>query len=120
MPALAPAFSLADEAVSDRGHAQVVAGGGRRHESRDGADGVSRPCHGLCVEPGGCAMGCGFCATGQAGYFRQLSSGEIIEQVVRAARYALDHRWGRLGNIVFMGMGEPLANYPNVRSAIGR
>jgi 23S rRNA (adenine2503-C2)-methyltransferase len=121
MPALAPAFSLADEAVSDRGHTLkwlLAAADGTRVETvlMGYRDRVT-----VCVSSqAGCAMGCGFCATGQAGYFRQLSSGEIIEQVVRAARYALDHRWGRLGNIVFMGMGEPLANYPNVRSAIGR
>ena len=120
MPALAPAFSLADEAVSDRGHTLkwlLAAADGTRVETvlMGYRDRVT-----VCVSSqAGCAMGCGFCATGQAGYFRQLSSGEIIEQVVRAARYALDHRWGRLGNIVFMGMGEPLANYPNVRSAIG-
>ncbi len=58
----------------------------------------------------GCAMGCGFCATGQAGFDRHLTRGEIVEQVVRAARRArADGR--RLSNVVFMGMGEPLANY---------
>ncbi len=67
----------------------------------------------------GCAMGCGFCATGQAGFTRQLSAGEIVEQVVRAARKAkqLDRR---LANIVFMGMGEPLANEAAVWSAVQR
>lgn len=62
-------------------------------------------------------MGCGFCATGQAGFTRQLSSGEIVEQVVAAARAA---RLGgrRLSNVVFMGMGEPMANYPRVWAAV--
>lgn len=67
----------------------------------------------------GCAMGCGFCATGQAGFTRHLTTGEIVEQVIRAARKAreLDRR---LANVVFMGMGEPLANEANVWAAIER
>ena len=56
----------------------------------------------------GCAMGCTFCATGQAGFSRHLTVGEVMEQVVRAARDAAPRR---LSNVVFMGMGEPLANY---------
>jgi 23S rRNA (adenine2503-C2)-methyltransferase len=56
----------------------------------------------------GCAMGCTFCATGQAGFRRQLVAAELIEQVVEAAR---EVRPRRLSNVVFMGMGEPLANY---------
>ena len=64
----------------------------------------------------GCAMACSFCATGQAGFQRQLTVGEIVEQVVRARRAAE----GRVGNVVFMGMGEPLANYPNTWAAIER
>jgi 23S rRNA (adenine2503-C2)-methyltransferase len=64
-------------------------------------------------------MGCGFCATGQAGFTRQLTTGEIVEQVARAAREA--RALGRrLANVVFMGMGEPLANEPNVWAAIER
>ncbi len=63
----------------------------------------------------GCAMGCRFCATGQLGFTRHLSSGEIVEQVVQARRAALPRR---LGNIVFMGMGEPLANYDRVWGAV--
>ncbi|HEY4334215.1 MAG TPA: 23S rRNA (adenine(2503)-C(2))-methyltransferase RlmN, partial [Ilumatobacteraceae bacterium] len=67
----------------------------------------------------GCAMGCGFCATGQAGFTRHLSTGEIVEQVVRAARTAraMDRR---LANVVFMGMGEPLANEAAVFAAVER
>ena len=74
----------------------------------------------VCVSSqAGCAMGCGFCATGQAGFTRQLTTGEIVEQVVVAARMArqLDRR---LANVVFMGMGEPLANEAAVWSAIER
>ncbi len=65
----------------------------------------------------GCAMGCGFCATGQAGFDRHLSVGEIVEQVVRAMRAA---RPRRLSNVVFMGMGEPLANTDRVLGALER
>jgi 23S rRNA (adenine2503-C2)-methyltransferase len=67
----------------------------------------------------GCAMGCTFCATGQAGFDRQLTPGEIVEQVVRAARRAQDDG-RRLSNIVFMGMGEPLANYDATWAAVER
>jgi 23S rRNA (adenine2503-C2)-methyltransferase len=57
----------------------------------------------------GCAMACSFCATGQAGFTRHLSVGEIVEQVARARQAAIS-RGRRLSNIVVMGMGEPLAN----------
>lgn len=74
----------------------------------------------VCVSSqAGCAMDCGFCATGQAGFTRHLTVGEIVEQVVRAARIARDGD-RRLTNVVFMGMGEPLANEPAVRAAVGR
>jgi len=74
----------------------------------------------VCVSTqAGCAMGCGFCATGQAGFQRHLTTGEIVEQVVRAARAARDGG-RRLGNVVFMGMGEPLANYDRVWPAVRR
>lgn len=67
----------------------------------------------------GCAMGCVFCATGQMGYTRHLSPGEIVAQAVhvaRALRTARDPQ--RLRNIVLMGMGEPLHNYDAVMTAI--
>jgi 23S rRNA (adenine2503-C2)-methyltransferase len=74
----------------------------------------------VCVSTqAGCAMGCGFCATGQAGFTRHLSAGEIVEQVVRAARRSR-HAGRRLSNVVFMGMGEPLANYDRVWTAVER
>jgi 23S rRNA (adenine2503-C2)-methyltransferase len=76
----------------------------------------------VCVSSqAGCAMGCTFCATGQAGFTRQLSTGEIVEQVVagaRAARHGSPAR--RLSNVVFMGMGEPLANYDRMWAAVTR
>ena len=64
-------------------------------------------------------MGCTFCATGQAGFERHLSVGEIVEQVMRAARRARDDG-RRLSNVVFMGMGEPLANYDATWAAVER
>ena len=74
----------------------------------------------VCVSTqAGCAMACGFCATGQAGFDRNLSVGEIVEQVVAAARAARDSG-RRLGNVVFMGMGEPLANYERMWGAVER
>lgn len=74
----------------------------------------------VCVSSqAGCAMDCGFCATGQAGFARHLTTGEIVEQVARAAREARD-LGRRLGNVVFMGMGEPLANEAAVWGAIER
>ena len=72
----------------------------------------------VCVSTqAGCAMGCSFCATGQAGFSRHLTTGEIIEQVVLAARTAAPRR---VSNIVFMGMGEPLANWKNLQPALHR
>ncbi len=67
----------------------------------------------------GCAMACGFCATGQAGFTRHLTVGEIVEQVVVAAREARALN-RRLANVVFMGMGEPMANEATVWSAVER
>ncbi len=74
----------------------------------------------VCVSSqAGCAMGCTFCATGQAGFDRQLTTGEIVEQVVRAGRRARDDG-RRLSNVVFMGMGEPMANYDPTWASIER
>jgi len=83
----------------------------------------------LCVSSqAGCGMNCPFCATGQAGLTRNMSTAEIIEQIVRANRLiaegglggkkADDHSMERVSNIVFMGMGEPLANYKRVMDAV--
>lgn len=79
----------------------------------------------LCVSSqAGCGMACPFCATGQMGLARNLSAGEIIEQV-REARLACargDLKGGptNLSNVVFMGMGEPMVNYKNMMTAIHR
>jgi len=64
----------------------------------------------LCVSTQvGCAYGCAFCATGLIGFKRNLSCGEIVEQILEANRTLADER--RITNVVLMGMGEPLANY---------
>lgn len=69
----------------------------------------------------GCAMACSFCATGQAGFERHLRAGEIVEQLALARQRALAaDPPRRVSNIVFMGMGEPLANYDATWSAIRR
>ena len=68
----------------------------------------------------GCGMACPFCATGQAGLTRNLSTAEILEQVRAAALTLRDDFGDRLSNVVFMGMGEPLANYDRVIAAVRR
>ena len=84
----------------------------------------------LCISSqAGCGMNCPFCATGQAGLTRNMSAGEIIEQIVRANQVIAAGELGgskakladspdRVSNIVFMGMGEPLANYNRVMTAV--
>ena len=74
----------------------------------------------LCISTqAGCAMGCPFCATGQIGFMRNLSAGEIVAQVLHYAR-RLQQIDEQVTNIVFMGMGEPLANYAETWRAIRR
>lgn len=82
----------------------------------------------LCVSSqAGCGMNCPFCATGQAGLTRNMSAAEIVAQIVAANKVIAAGGLGgkktgngeeRVGNIVFMGMGEPLANYNRVMSAV--
>ncbi|HEY5334458.1 MAG TPA: 23S rRNA (adenine(2503)-C(2))-methyltransferase RlmN [Mycobacteriales bacterium] len=79
----------------------------------------------VCVSSqAGCGMACPFCATGQGGLTRNLSAAEIVHQVVAAQRSldagAVPGGPGRVGNVVFMGMGEPLANYDRVIGAVRR
>ena len=65
----------------------------------------------LCISSqAGCAMGCTFCATGWGGFDRQLTAGEIVGQYRGARRWAEANEYGPITNIVYMGMGEPLAN----------
>ncbi|MGH9178375.1 MAG: 23S rRNA (adenine(2503)-C(2))-methyltransferase RlmN, partial [Acidimicrobiales bacterium] len=119
-PALAPSLRLDAEVASEGGHTvkwrwaldddRVVETVLMHYPDRTT----------VCVSSqAGCAMGCGFCATGQAGFERNLTTGEIVEQVVRAGAEA--RRGGRrLSNVVFMGMGEPLANLDRVWPAVER
>ena len=84
----------------------------------------------LCISSqAGCGMNCPFCATGQAGLTRNMSAAEIVDQIVRANQAIANGELGgrkakagdapeRVSNIVFMGMGEPLANYNRVMSAL--
>lgn len=79
----------------------------------------------LCISSqAGCALGCTFCATGQFGFERHLQAGEIVAQVAYAQAFlrqvGLPDSPSHLTNVVFMGMGEPLANYDRVREAIRR
>jgi len=79
----------------------------------------------MCVSSqAGCGMACPFCATGQAGLTRNLSAAEIVTQVFAGARAmaagAVPGGVGRVSNVVFMGMGEPLANYRSVLAAVRR
>jgi 23S rRNA (adenine2503-C2)-methyltransferase len=79
----------------------------------------------MCVSSqAGCGMNCPFCATGQAGLTRNLSCAEIVEQVVAGARMLdageVAGGRGRISNVVFMGMGEPLANYRATVDAVRR
>ena len=120
-PALAPALAAVAESTADGG-ATVKwlwsLGDGARIETVLMHYPVKRST--VCVSTqAGCAMACGFCATGQAGFERHLTTGEIVEQVTRAARAAADSG-RRLSNVVFMGMGEPLANYDRVWGAVER
>ncbi len=117
-PALSPALTPVARSVADRGQTVKWLWG------LDGGAAIETVLmhypdrSTVCVSTqAGCAMGCGFCATGQAGFSRQLSAGEIVEQVVAAAREAQPRR---LSNVVFMGMGEPLANYDRVWAALTR
>ncbi len=116
---LAPAFSVVAESLADRGTTVkwlLETGDAKRIETvlmryRDRVT--------VCVSSqAGCAMACTFCATGDAGFARQLTSGEIVEQVVIAARRCRSEGWGQLGNVVLMGMGEPLANFKAVWAAV--
>lgn len=119
MPEVASAFRCAAENVADRGATRkwlLETSDAKRIETvlmryRDRTT--------VCVSSqAGCAMGCTFCATGDAGFGRQLSSGEILEQVVIAARRCRSEGWDPLGNVVLMGMGEPLANFEAVWTAV--
>jgi len=116
---------LAEAAVLDRLH--IV----RESASRDGSrkllfelsDGLriesvylpESPGETVCISSQvGCAMKCAFCATGKMGFYRNLTAGEVVLQVMEVERAATT----RLTNVVFMGMGEPLHNYDNVMKSV--
>jgi len=88
----------------------------------------TKPRRTLCISTQvGCAMGCVFCATGQMGFRRHLSSGEIVAQVMYYARllsetseFSKNSEVSRVTNVVVMGMGEPFHNYDNTIAAIDR
>jgi 23S rRNA (adenine2503-C2)-methyltransferase len=87
-----------------------------RSAGRDGEGSRGRAT--VCVSSqAGCAMACTFCATGQMGFRRNLSADEIVSQVMHFAR-ELHADGARVSNVVFMGMGEPLANYAQVLKAV--
>ena len=122
-PELRPGLYLVHEAVADDGDtvkwlwevAAVGAGAAPRVETvlMHYPDRTT-----VCVSSqAGCAMACSFCATGQLGFERHLTAGEIVEQVVRASSTAAAGG-RRLGNVVFMGMGEPMANLDRVWQAV--
>ncbi|MEZ4414852.1 MAG: 23S rRNA (adenine(2503)-C(2))-methyltransferase RlmN [Gemmatimonadota bacterium] len=73
----------------------------------------------LCISSqAGCAVGCTFCATGWSGFRRQLDTAEIVGQYRASQRWADENDYGRISNVVFMGMGEPLANRKGVFPAL--
>ena len=73
----------------------------------------------LCISSqAGCAIACTFCATGWGGFDRQLSPGEIVSQYRASRRWAEQHGYGPITNIVYMGMGEPLANRKSVHPSL--
>src|SRR5215217_347952 len=72
----------------------------------------------LCVSSQiGCAMGCTFCRTATMGFIRNLTLGEILEQVFLASRWLREMDGSRISNVIFMGMGEPMHNLENVAKA---
>lgn len=73
----------------------------------------------LCISSqAGCAMGCTFCATGWGGFDRNLTAGEIVGQYRASRRWADENEYGAISNIVYMGMGEPLANRKAIQPSL--
>jgi len=110
--------AVAEEQVSQDGTAKWAFqdAAGRRYESVMIPDDDRRT---ACISTQvGCAMGCAFCRTAQMGFLRNLSNGEILQQVAHVKRWLRDRNEPPLSNIVFMGMGEPLDNLDNVAQAI--
>lgn len=75
--------------------------------------------HTLCISTqAGCAMGCAFCATGLSGLSRDLTASEIVAEVLCGKRWLNTHNMGEVTNLVYMGMGEPFANYREVLKSL--
>ncbi|MGD1041368.1 MAG: 23S rRNA (adenine(2503)-C(2))-methyltransferase RlmN, partial [Dehalococcoidales bacterium] len=111
-------FSLPDGKTVETALMKFVASASGRPVPKTGANRYT-----ICVSTQvGCPIGCPFCATGQQGFERNLTAGEIIDQVLYFARRLQDKNNGpegaRVDNIVFMGMGEPLTNYDAVWQSI--
>lgn len=124
---MAPPAVLARVAADDGATSKVLLdlGGGAAVEAvrmaydPEDASEVGRTRTTICVSTQvGCAMGCVFCATGQQGFTRNLSAAEILAQVLHFVREAAATGANRITNIVFMGMGEPLANYAHTLEAV--
>ena len=89
-----------------------------RHDPHDGASQTARRT--ICLSTqAGCAMGCVFCATGRQGFRRQLTAAEVMRQALLARSWAREEE-SQISHVVFMGMGEPLANYDVVSRALDR
>jgi len=113
-------LTVVDKLTDDQGTAKYLfeLGDGRRVETVLLIDGKRRPGDSLrrtlCISTQvGCAMDCKFCATAKIGFERNLSAGEIVDQV-----NVVDQDAGRISNVVYMGMGEPLANYDAVMKSV--
>jgi 23S rRNA (adenine2503-C2)-methyltransferase len=124
---LAPPAVLARVASDDGGTTKVLLdlGGGAAVEAvrmaydPEDASVAGRARTTICVSTQvGCAMGCRFCATGQQGFTRNLTTAEILAQVLHFTREAGASGANRVTNVVFMGMGEPLANYGHTLEAV--
>jgi 23S rRNA (adenine2503-C2)-methyltransferase len=115
-----PAAKLSDEKVSSDGTVKTVF----RLDDGLRVEGVLIPSGGrttACISSQvGCPLGCTFCATGTLGFTRNLTRGEIFDQAVLLDALSKKNPGVPLSNIVFMGMGEPLMNYPEVAAAVER
>jgi 23S rRNA (adenine2503-C2)-methyltransferase len=116
IPSSEPAAMLADPDGSQKIQLRLADGSAVECVLLEDIEGRKTACLSSQV---GCAMGCAFCKTGSLGYLRDLSAGEIMEQFHYLSARVGAKGAGPVSNVVFMGMGEPLANLGALRSAIG-
>jgi 23S rRNA (adenine2503-C2)-methyltransferase len=116
IPSSEPATALADPDGSQKLQLRLADGAAVECVLLEDIEGRKTACLSSQV---GCAMGCAFCKTGSLGYLRDLSAGEIMEQFHFLSARVGAKGAGPISNVVFMGMGEPLANLGAVRAAIG-